>query len=85
MYSPLDNIKIKFKIDIDNVLYLNSIMDSYEGVGIVRTLDSSKGYVAVYTSGSMYKYALNVLDNLRKEGLNIKDLEVEKTSDVDYY
>jgi|Wag4MinimDraft_11_1082651.scaffolds.fasta_scaffold00005_15 transketolase C-terminal domain/subunit len=85
MYSPLENIKIKFRIDIKNVLYVNSIMDSYEGVGIVRTLDSSKGQVAVYTSGSMCKQALDVLENLRKEGLSIKDLEVDRTSDVDYY
>lgn len=84
-YVDCKSIKIKFKLEINDVLYVNSIMDSYEGVGIVRTIDSSTGKVAVYTSDSMYQYALDVLESLRNEGLKIEDISVEETSDVDFY
>ncbi|TYB33507.1 MAG: DUF4911 domain-containing protein [Flexistipes sinusarabici] len=78
-------IKIKFITDINDVLYINSIIDSYEGVGIVRTIDSAKGKVVIFTSSGMCKYALNVLKSLKDEGLNIKNIIVEENEEVDSF
>nr|WP_275045664.1 DUF4911 domain-containing protein [Flexistipes sinusarabici] len=85
--SPLNSkcVRIKFITDINDVLYINSIIDSYEGVGIVRTIDSANGKVAIFTSSGMCRYALNVLESLKGEGLNIKNIIVEESEDVDSY
>lgn len=80
-----DCVKVKFRTDINNVLYINSIIDSYEGVGIVRTIDSREGKVVIYTSTGMCKYALNVLKSLQGEDINISDIIVEESEDVDLY
>jgi len=78
-------VKIKFITDINDVLYINSIIDSYEGVGIVRTIDSANGKVVIFTSSGMCKYALNVLKSLKDEGLDIRDIIVEENEEVDSY
>ncbi|MEC9492641.1 DUF4911 domain-containing protein [Flexistipes sp.] len=78
-------VKIKFITDINDVLYINSIIDSYEGVGIVRTIDSAKGKVVIFTSSGMCRYARNVLESLKDEGLNIKSIIVEESEEVDSY
>jgi len=78
-------VKIKFITDINDVLYINSVIDSYEGVGIVRTIDSANGKVVIFTSSGMCKYALNVLKSLKDEGLNIKNIIVEENEEVDSY
>jgi len=77
--------KIKFITDINDVLYINSIIDSYEGMGIVRTIDSAGGKVVIFTSSGMCKYALDVLESLQDEGLNIRNIIVEESEEVDSY
>lgn len=78
-----ETVKIKFKINIKDIVYINSIIDSYEGVGIVRTIDPNMGLVAVYTNEFMKKYMYDILDALKAEGFSIDNIEEEKTECVD--
>ena len=77
------SVQIRFYTDTSRVLYINSIIDSYEGIGIVRTIDRTKGYVTVYSTDGMYKEALNVIEALKKEGVPIHNLTVAETEELE--
>jgi len=76
-------IRIKLCIDRSDIVYLNSIIDSYDGVGIVRTVDKEKGGVIIYSSNSMYRWVIGILDALKNEGVKLNILELEKSESVD--
>ncbi|MGA1862648.1 DUF4911 domain-containing protein [Deferribacter thermophilus] len=81
--SNLYSVRLKFITDKKDIIYLNAIIDSYEGIGIVRTIDKEKGKVVVYSTNGLYKYALEVLDSLKKEGVKIENLVIEESENVD--
>jgi len=76
-------IRIKLCISRSDIVYLNSIIDSYDGVGIVRTVDKEKGEVIIYSSNSMYRWVIGILDALKNEGVKLNILELEKSELVD--
>ena len=78
-----ETVQIKFYTNTSQVLYINSIIDSYEGIGIVRTIDRSKGYVTIYSTDGMYKEALKVLEALKKEGVPVHNLIVTETEKLE--
>jgi hypothetical protein len=41
---------LHFTVNIGDVAYINAILDSYDGLGIMRTLDKSSGHIAIYTA-----------------------------------
>ncbi|ADR19561.1 DUF4911 domain-containing protein [Calditerrivibrio nitroreducens] len=77
------SVKIKFIANRDQILYINSILDSYDGIGIMRTIDREKGYIAIYSTESQYEKVILLLKALKKEGIYIKDISVERSEDVD--
>jgi len=79
----LQTVKVKFKMNIKDVIYLNAIIDSYEGVAIIRTIDPKKGLVAAYTNDFMKKYFYEILNDLKNEGVEIFDIQEEVTESVD--
>lgn len=76
-------VKIKCHIDKKNILLVNSLVDSYEGLGIVRTLDSAKGNVVIYSTDTVYEKLIKVLDELNKSGIGITDVRTEFSEEVD--
>ena len=76
-------IRIKLCISRSDIVYLNSIIDSYDGVGIVRTVDKEKGEVIIYSSNSTYRWVIGILDALKNEGVKLNILELEKSELVD--
>jgi len=72
----LELSKASFKMDKDVIAYviyinsqkiglLQSMIESYEGIGIVRTLDESKGLLSVLASNNHKEIVLSVLEELR--------------------
>lgn len=76
-------VRVKCRIDGSKIIYLNSILDSYEGVGLVRTVDREKGHIVIYSTDTMCKEVLNILEELKKEGMMIEDIATEASEDVD--
>ncbi|MGA1846912.1 DUF4911 domain-containing protein [Deferribacter abyssi] len=76
-------VRVKFKTNKRDIIYINSIIDSYEGIGIVRTIDKKEGKVVVYSTNGMYKYVVNVLNELKNEGVKICKLNIEESEKVD--
>lgn len=79
----MESYKIKFRVDIKNMIYINAVIDSYDGIGIIRTIDSKNGLVAVYTSERQKVNLYDVLNALKSEGVNITDISEEKTEEID--
>jgi len=46
-------------------------------------LNKDVGHIVIYSTDTLYKQVINVLEGMKKEGLNIKDIEVEDTEYVD--
>lgn len=76
-------VKIKFIANRNQILYINSILDSYDGIGIMRTIDREKGHIAVYSTETQYEKVLKLLKALKREGIYISDISVERSEDVD--
>ena len=78
-------VRVKCRIDAGGVLLLNSMMDSYEGLGIVRTVEKKDGsaHMVIYSTDTTYKQTLAVLDALKEEGMRIDDISTEETERVD--
>lgn len=66
-----------------DVLILNSFIDAYEGIGIVRTVDAAAGLVIIYATDATYKIVLKVLDDLIKDGIRIENIKTQVSEDVD--
>lgn len=77
------SVKIKFIANRKQILYINSILDSYDGIGIMRTIDREKGRIAVYSTESQYEKVLRLLKAMKREGIYISDISVERSEDVD--
>lgn len=76
-------VKIKCGILKKDVILLNSFLDSYEGLAIVRTVDASTGSVVLYATDSTYETVLRVLDELKKDGMYIENITTQVSENVD--
>jgi len=76
-------VKVRLTTDKKFVILLNSIIDSYEGIGIVRTVDASAGSVVIYSTDSTYRTVLDVLNVLKRDGVKIEDICTQESENVD--
>jgi hypothetical protein len=62
--------ELHFTVDTEEIVYINAILDSYEGLGIMRTVDREAGHVAIYTAAE--KELNKLLESLSNdEGVRI--------------
>lgn len=55
--------------------FINKIMEAYEGIGIIRTLDAKNGKIKIITLEHFREETVKIIDNLRKNGVV---LEIER-------
>ena len=72
-------IRIRFSCNKEDIIIVNSILD------LIRTIDKEKCNCAVFTTNSMYKTTLEVMQALQQEGLSITDIIVDKSENVDEF
>lgn len=77
------SVKVRFNIRRKDVIFINSIIDSYEGIGLVRTIDASKGAVVIYATDSTYQTVLDVLEELKRGGTEIENISTQVSENVD--
>ena len=53
------------------IIYLNGLIDSYEGIGIMRTEDETAGKVTVYSTTEYGSVLAELLKSLQKEGMRL--------------
>lgn len=51
------------KEDID---FINKIVEAYEGIGVVRTIDANKGVINIITTNDFKDFTKNVILDLNK-------------------
>lgn len=78
-----DTVRVKCRIQKQDVLILNSIIDSYESIGLVRTVDAKNGHVVIYSTDDTYKVVLRVLEELKNDGMDIRDISYDVSESVD--
>lgn len=59
--------QIVASMDTSQVAYLNAILESYEGLAVLRTLDPGQGIVCFYTTDALLKTTYDLLLSLQKE------------------
>ncbi|MBN1254535.1 MAG: DUF4911 domain-containing protein [Deltaproteobacteria bacterium] len=63
----MDTISILIKIPRREIAYLNFILESYEGVAVVRTVDPHEGIVEVMVPPSYQEEIKDILKDLGTE------------------
>lgn len=76
-------IRIRFSCSPSDIIIVNAVIDSYGGLGLIRTLDKKQCNCAIFSTNTVYETALEVLKSLQSEGLDIRDIVVDKSEEVD--
>ena len=76
-------VRVKFNIRKQDVLLVNSIIDSHEGIGLVRTVDAKQGAMVVDSTDDQYEVVLKVLEDLKKNGMVIENIHTEVSENID--
>ena len=62
------------QVERSQIAYLNSILESYEGLAMMRTLDPGKGIVCIYVSSPLSRESHSLILSLQEEtGLKIME------------
>lgn len=59
--------EIYLELRPEDIAYVNAIFESYEGVGIVRTMDRKKALVVVLVLGDFLSTARSILTSLEND------------------
>ena len=78
----MDTITYRARIHRTEIGFLNSIIESYEGIGVVRTLDAQSGIVELWLPPEFEKLIVTVMHDLASEiGLHYLYKSTHRLSD----
>jgi hypothetical protein len=63
----MDLIEIYLRLQREDIALLKFVIESYEGIGIVRTIDRKKATVVVLAMPDLIAHVRLVLESLREE------------------
>ena len=78
-----NTLRIMLQVDKKDIIYLNSIIDSYEGIAIMRTIDKKLGNIVIYTTEKFEDIVIKILDALKSEGFLLKIIGKETNELID--
>lgn len=78
-----NTLRIMLQVDKKDIIYLNSIIDSYEGIAIMRTIDKKLGNVVIYTTAKFEDIVIKILEALKAEGVLLKIIGKETNELID--
>ena len=56
----------------ENIDFINKIVEAYDGLGNVRTLDNKNGLIKIITNSYLLEDMDRVLEKLQKKGIEIE-------------
>ncbi|PID56608.1 hypothetical protein CSB45_10255 [candidate division KSB3 bacterium] len=65
--QTMDTITYRAVIDKSQIGYLNSIIDSYEGLAVVRTMDAPSGIVELWISPALEELVNQIVEDIADE------------------
>ena len=63
----MDTVQWCFKVNREDIAYLKFVLESYEGLGVLRTVDPRSGIVEVMVPPGLEEDMEMVLEGLRDE------------------
>lgn len=63
----VDCLRIKAEIDPRDICFLNGVLEGYDNMAVLRTLDSSRGLVEILASPSYQDEIYELLNSLQAE------------------
>ena len=63
----MDVVRLQIQVQGRDIAFLCNLVGSYEGLGIVRTLDADQGIVEMMIAPAFRETALSLLDSLSQE------------------
>ena len=75
----MDTVQWYFKINRRDIAYMKFILESYEGLGVLRTIDARSGIVEVMVPPGLEKDMEMVLEGLGDE-ISIDRIEYPSTN-----
>ncbi|MDD2942474.1 MAG: DUF4911 domain-containing protein [bacterium] len=79
MNKDTDFTPVFLKLPRDNIVLFKFTLESYEGVGIVRTLDADSGLLVVLALKDTLHHVMNIIESVSEEfGMQV----VEKPDDL---
>lgn len=82
--SKHSTVRITFSCHPNDIIYVNSIIDSYGNLGLLRTVDKKKCNCAVFSTQKMSEVVLSILEALKLEGVAITEINIDETEEVDF-
>lgn len=74
----METIKQYFQVDRKEINYLRVIIESYDGMAVLRTVDPHRAIIELQISPGCTSFISDLLDDLRaREGLSIKNHVLE--------
>ncbi|RXZ69204.1 DUF4911 domain-containing protein [Fusobacterium necrophorum] len=59
---------------VEDIDFINKIMEAYEGVGVVRTLDSKTGLLSIVLTEDFKDFVREMLEDLGKNWVSLEIL-----------
>lgn len=56
----------------ENIDFINKIVEAYDGLGNVRTLDNKNGLIKIITNSYLLEDMDKILEKLQKKGIEIE-------------
>lgn len=63
----MDTIPYRAKVRKSQIGFINSIIESYEGIAVVRTLDPKEGILELWVSPFFEELTMEVMESLAEE------------------
>jgi hypothetical protein len=57
--------ELHFTVNSRDIAFINAVLDSYEGLGLMRTIDSNVGHIVIYTA--MQNELMKLLESLSED------------------
>jgi len=75
----MDLQEIYLELRPEDIAYVKFIFESYEGVGIIRTVERKKAVIVLLVVDDFLNVARSILDSLRKE---VPLMEIPRPDDI---
>ncbi len=63
----VEDIILKIKMNTKDIVFINKIIEAYEGIALVSTVSSKEGLLNIYTSSSCYEDLMYILKSLPRD------------------
>lgn len=63
----METIQKYFKVDKKNIAFLKFVLEAYDGMAVIRTLDPREGVIELMIAPDFEKDVEEILDSLRDE------------------